>query len=102
MSSQSTQSGDRRPLRIAMLGMRGVPANYGGLEKVAEEVGARLAERGHHVTAYCRTHNAATHEPSYRGIVRIELPSFKQKHLDTPTHTAAASLHALTRALGIR
>lgn len=85
-------------LRIAMLGMRGVPANYGGLEKVAEEIGARLVERGHHVTAYCRTHNAIAHEPSYRGIARIELPSLKQKHLDTPTHTAAASLHAVTRA----
>lgn len=89
---------DSGRLRIAMLGMRGVPANYGGLEKVAEEVGTRLAERGHQVTAYCRTHNAPTHEASYRGVARVELPSFRQKHLDTPTHTAAATLHALTRA----
>jgi len=92
---------NRAPLRIAMLGMRGVPANYGGLEKVAEEIGARLVERGHHVTAYCRSNHAATHEPSYRGITRVELPSFRQKHLDTPTHTTAATLHALTRASDI-
>ncbi|TAK65937.1 MAG: glycosyl transferase, partial [Dehalococcoidia bacterium] len=85
-------------MRIAMLGMRGVPANYGGLEKVAEEVGARLVERGHHVTAYCRSNHAATHERWYRGIARIELPSLRQKHLDTPTHTAASTLHALSRA----
>ncbi len=85
----------RRPLRIAMLGMRGVPANYGGLEKVAEEVGARLVERGHQVTAYCRTHNATRRDPVYRGIRRVEMPSLHRKHFDTPTHTATAAVHAL-------
>lgn len=79
-----------------MLGIRGVPANYGGLETVAEEVGARMAERGHEVTVYCRAHSAATHERLYRGMRRIELPSLHQKHLDTPTHTALAAMHALT------
>jgi glycosyltransferase involved in cell wall biosynthesis len=78
-----------------MLGMRGVPANYGGLETVAEEVGARMAQRGHHVTVYCRAHNAATTDPTYRGMRRVELPSFHRKHLDTPTHTALSSLHAV-------
>jgi glycosyltransferase involved in cell wall biosynthesis len=78
-----------------MLGMRGVPAKYGGLETVAEEVAARVVERGHEVTAYCRTHNAAYHDRVYRGVRRVELPSLNRKHLDTPTHTAAASVHAL-------
>ena len=85
----------RRPLRIAMLGIRGVPANYGGLETVAEEVGARIVERGHRVTVYCRTHNASTSERTHRGMRRIELPSLHQKYLDTPTHTAVSSMHAL-------
>lgn len=84
-----------RRLRVALLGMRGVPANYGGLETVAEEVGARIAERGHTVTVYCRGHNAAYHDRVYRGMRRVELPSLRAKHLDTPTHTAASSLHAL-------
>jgi glycosyltransferase involved in cell wall biosynthesis len=85
----------RHPLRIAMLGMRGIPANYGGLEAVAEEVGARMAERGHRVTAYCRAHNATIHDQEYRGMRRVELPSLREKHLDTPTHTALSSLRAL-------
>ena len=34
------------PLRIAILGTRGVPANYGGFETFAEQLGARLAARG--------------------------------------------------------
>ena len=42
-------------MRIAMLGTRGVPARYGGFETAVEEVGQRLAERGHRVVVYCRT-----------------------------------------------
>ncbi len=42
------------PLRIAMIGTRGVPAAYGGFETAVEEIGARLATRGHEVTVYCR------------------------------------------------
>jgi glycosyltransferase involved in cell wall biosynthesis len=84
-----------RPLRIAMLGMRGVPANYGGLETVAEEVGARMVERGHRVTAYCRAHNSSTDEKTHRGVRRVVLPSVREKHIDTPSHTAVSAVHAL-------
>ena len=41
-------------MRLAILGTRGVPANYGGFETFAEELGSRLAERGHEVTVYGR------------------------------------------------
>ena len=34
-------------MRIGLLGTRGVPARYGGFETAVEEVGRRLAERGH-------------------------------------------------------
>ncbi len=84
-----------RPLRIAMLGIRGVPANYGGLETVAEEVGARMVDRGHSVRVYCRAHNSTTDAKTHRGLRRITLPSLHEKHLDTPTHTAISSMHAL-------
>ena len=33
-------------MRVAILGTRGVPANYGGFETFAEELGRRLADRG--------------------------------------------------------
>lgn len=83
------------PLRIAMLGMRGVPAKYGGLETVAEEVGARMAERGHTVRVYCRAHNSTSPERQHRGMRRVVLPSVREKHVDTPTHTAVSTIHAL-------
>lgn len=78
-----------------MLGMRGVPANYGGLETVAEEVGARMVERGHRVTAYSRAHNSPTDAREHRGIQRVVLPSVRQKHVDTPSHTVISGAHAM-------
>ncbi|MEX2245997.1 MAG: glycosyltransferase family 4 protein [Dehalococcoidia bacterium] len=95
MAPATGEKAHQRPMRIAMLGMRGVPANYGGLETVAEEVGARMAERGHRVTAYCRGHNSPTDAREHRGIRRVVLPSLGAKHLDTPSHTVVSALHAL-------
>ena len=42
-------------MRIAILGTRGIPANYGGFETFAEQLSTRLVERGHEVTVYNRT-----------------------------------------------
>ena len=41
-------------MKIAMIGQRGVPATFGGIERHVEELGARLAERGHEVVVFCR------------------------------------------------
>ena len=43
-------------MKIAILGTRGIPANYGGFETFAEECAAGLAARGHDLTVYCRSH----------------------------------------------
>jgi glycosyltransferase involved in cell wall biosynthesis len=85
----------RGALRIAMLGTRGVPARYSGFETCAEELGARLATRGHAVTVYCRVPHTAHPGPTYRGMRLVKLPTIRQKHLDTITHSLLSSLHAL-------
>jgi hypothetical protein len=41
-------------VKIAILGTRGVPPNYGGFETFAAELGMRLVQRGHQVFVYCR------------------------------------------------
>jgi len=60
-------------MRIALLGTRGIPANYGGFETFAEELSARLAARGHEVTVYSRTPYP---QPCYRGVRLQYLPPF--------------------------
>src|SRR5690348_3184139 len=58
-------------MRIALLGTRGIPANYGGFETFAEEISVRLAERGHELTVYCRQRSR---ERTYRGVRLRYLP----------------------------
>ncbi len=85
----------RRPLRIALMGSRGIPASYSGFETFYEELGVRLAARGHSVTVYNRSHHFAERQRSYRGVRIVTLPSIRSKHLDTLTHSLLSLLHAL-------
>jgi len=78
-------------LRIAILGTRGIPANYGGFETFAEELSTRLAARGHEVSVYCRERTSG----SYRGVRLIYLPTIRHKYFDTLAHTFASTLHLL-------
>jgi glycosyltransferase involved in cell wall biosynthesis len=82
-------------LRIAFLGTRGIPARYSGFETFVEQLGARLAARGHEVTVYCRRHHSLTHCARYRGMRLIYVDGVATKHLDTITHTFASCVHAL-------
>ncbi len=82
-------------LRIALLGTRGIPANYGGFETFAEELSVRLVERGHHVTVYCRGNGAAAAN-EYRGVQLRHLPTIKHKYLDTIAHTGLSTVDLLT------
>jgi glycosyltransferase involved in cell wall biosynthesis len=79
-------------VRIAILGTRGIPANYGGFETFAEELSTRLACRGHHVTVYCREKHPLD---EYRGVHLVYLPTIRHKYLDTVGHTFVSTLDLL-------
>src|SRR5207302_724702 len=76
-------------------GLRGVPATEGGIERHVEELGARLAARGHHVTVFARTNYIRDRAPTYRGMHIRYVPSASTKHLDFIAHSAASSLLVL-------
>ena len=84
-----------RPLRIALMGTRGVPARYGGFETCIEEVGARLVERGHVVVVYCRAGDDGQVPPpwTYRGMRLVHLPALRRRMLETLSHTALSVAH---------
>lgn len=84
-------------MKIALLGTRGIPANYGGFETCAEELGVRLVERGHEVTVYCRSHHISYNKPYYRGVRLVRLPTIPNKYLDTIVHATLSCLHTLTQ-----
>ncbi|MBP6874773.1 MAG: glycosyltransferase family 4 protein [Candidatus Eisenbacteria bacterium] len=80
-------------MKIAMVGQKGIPATYGGIERHVEEIATRLVERGHQVTVYSRLYYSR-HRGPYRGIENKRLPSLRTKHFDAITHSALATLHA--------
>ncbi|APG26666.1 hypothetical protein A7E78_01580 [Syntrophotalea acetylenivorans] len=82
-------------MKVALIGTRGVPANYGGFETCVEELGRRLVERGHSVTVYCRKSYYDEKESHYLGMKLVYLPSLKRKSLDTLSHTLLSVGHAL-------
>src|SRR5438128_7640072 len=84
-------------MRIAILGTRGIPANYGGFETFAEHLSTRLAARGHDVTVYCRAHYISPRQLEYQGVRLKVLPTIRHKYFDTIIHTFLSALHAMTR-----
>ena len=82
-------------MKIAMLGTRGVPAAYSGFETCVEQVGKRLAARGHEVIVYCRPAYVKTPANEYLGMRLVKLPSIPTKGLDTLSHTALSTIRAL-------
>jgi glycosyltransferase involved in cell wall biosynthesis len=84
----------KRPLSVALIGSRGIPARYGGYETLMEELAPRLVERGFRVTVYCRSHSTPRGLVSHRGAELVVLPTLRTKHLDTPVHTLLSAFHA--------
>lgn len=82
-------------MHVAMIGTRGVPAQYGGFETAVEEIGWRLVERGHRVTVYCR--NAGQDLTEYRGMDLVNLPAMRKKSLETLSHTGLSVAHAIRK-----
>jgi len=88
-------------LKIAILGTRGIPANYGGFETFAEECAAGLAARGHEVTVYGRSHYVPGTLTLYRGIRLVVLTTLARKYTDTVVHTLFSVVHALFRRFDV-
>lgn len=81
-------------MKLAILGTRGVPASYGGFETLAEELGRRLADRGHQVTVYGRPGFVDPALGCWRGMRLVVLPAIRSKHLETVSHTFLSAVHA--------
>ena len=87
-------------LRIAFLGARGFVGTYSGIETYYEEVGSRLVQRGHEVTAYCRTYFTPPMD-EYRGVKVRRLPCLQGKHIETMSHSLLGTLDLLFRRFDI-
>ncbi|MEW6586257.1 MAG: DUF1972 domain-containing protein [Nitrospirota bacterium] len=88
-------------MKIAILGSRGIPVNYGGFETLAEELSTRLAEKGHDVTVYCCGPYSTIDDRRYRGVTRIVLPTVRTKVLEKPVFAIFSLLHSSFRKFDV-
>ena len=90
-----------RPLRIAMIGLRGLPATHGGIERHVEEIGSRLAERGRDVVAFCRPAYSDTTISSYRGMSLRFLPTPSTRGIEALVHSGLSTLATVGRGYDV-
>jgi len=88
-------------LRIAMIGQRGIPATYGGIEHHVEEVSRRLVERGHDVTVFCRPNYNPGHAATHHGINLVDAPALEYKHLEAISHSLVSSARSLSQSFDV-
>jgi glycosyltransferase involved in cell wall biosynthesis len=81
--------------RIAVVGLRGVPASWGGVEQQCEKIYSRLAARGYRITIYGRSGYVPEGIHCYRGMRIVRLPTIPTKYTETFVHTLLAMFHAL-------
>jgi glycosyltransferase involved in cell wall biosynthesis len=87
-----------RRFKVAMIGAKGVPARVGGVEKIVDELGGRLAARGHEVTVYCRReYTGRLPENRYRDMRLLWTPAWPGKYTSTLSHAFTSLGDALFR-----
>lgn len=80
------------PMRLAILGSRGIPPAYGGFETMAWELSRELAARGHRVTVYSYRGRTDESRTLPAGVRRRWVRGLRGKHMETVTHTAMGAL----------
>lgn len=80
-------------MHVAMIGTRGVPAQYGGFETAVEEIGRRMVQDGHRVTVYCRNPGQSVTE--HLGMELVNLPALRKRSLETLSHSGLSVAHAV-------
>ena len=78
-----------------MIGQKGIPAVYGGIERHVEELAFDLAKRGHEVIVYARKWYTPKTLQNYKGIKIVHTPTIHSKHFDAIAHTFVSTIHAL-------
>ena len=88
-------------IKIAMIGLRGIPAKSGGVENVVENLAPLLVKLGAEVTVYCRNPYCEERPVEWNGVRLRYLPTINKKHTEAFAHSAISTLDAMFRRYDI-
>jgi glycosyltransferase involved in cell wall biosynthesis len=82
-------------MKIALIGTRGIPASHGGFETCVEEIGQRLAQKGHNVWVYSKKTDLNKCSRHYKGMTIVTVPRMNIKGFETLFSTIISVFHSL-------
>ena len=89
-------------MKIAILGARGIPANYGGFDTLVEELSVRLANNyGFDVTVYCRSNYYQKRHEFCSNVRCFYISAWRVKGLESLLHTFLSALHTVTKRFDV-
>lgn len=88
-------------MNISMIGQKGMPAHFGGVERHVHELSVRLAADGFAVSVYARDWYTDPSVTLYEGVEIRHIKTIKSKHLDTAIHTMLSTLDAIKRGADV-
>jgi glycosyltransferase involved in cell wall biosynthesis len=81
---------------VRILGTHGVPANYGGFETAAEQVGLFLRDQGWRVVVYCQVEGQGPiTTDTWQGLERVNIPIAREGWLGTSEFDLRSIRHAV-------
>jgi glycosyltransferase involved in cell wall biosynthesis len=83
------------PLKVAMIGIKAIPARFGGFETAVDELSRGLVKCGHYVRVYNRSGMSTWPGKDYEGVELVTLPTVPSKNLSTIAHAFLATLHVI-------
>lgn len=84
-------------MRIAMIGIKAIPARFGGFETAVDEISRGVVRLGHEVVVYNRAGMSTHAQPLYEGVGLVTLPTLRSKNLSTICHAFLSTLHVMFR-----
>ncbi|MGH1501995.1 MAG: glycosyltransferase family 4 protein [Acidimicrobiales bacterium] len=84
-----------------MIGSRGIPARYGGVETVVDVAARELVKRGHDVTVFCRRGDYEERPSDVDGVRCVYLWAPAQTGLAALVHSGLATIWSLPRRFDV-
>lgn len=88
-------------MRIAMIGIKAIPARFGGFETAVDELSRGLVKRGHQVRVYNRSGMSTWQGREYEGVDLLTLPTMHSKNMSTIIHAFLATMHVIFHPVDI-
>src|SRR6185503_177 len=77
-----------------MIGIKAIPAQFGGFETAVDEISRGLVIQGHELRVYNRSGMSTTSEKVHDGVRLVTIPTVRSKNLSTIVHALLCTLHA--------